>query len=183
MVAPLAHRHQPLADVAAGRDAEAQPVARVLVHEAPLGAVEPTAARLGERQHVDHALVPGGVADRAGVGRKEAGEKVEERRLAGARLAHHRQDLARPELEAHAVDSLERAEALGEALDLEQRPLAHAASPRRLAQWSVSEHTNIRPPRSSVSTSSRYLSVAPQSAQGRSQRWTSNGWSSKSRLL
>jgi hypothetical protein len=46
-VVALADRHQPLADIGAGADVHAQAVARVLMHEAPVGAREhaPLAAR------------------------------------------------------------------------------------------------------------------------------------------
>ena len=47
-VMPLADRHQPLADVRAGRDAHAQPVDRVLVDEAPVGAHQEAPLGLAE---------------------------------------------------------------------------------------------------------------------------------------
>ena len=57
-VMPRAHSHEPLADVAAGRNAHAQTLARILVHEAPVGAHEE--APLGFVQvaarHAQHAI-------------------------------------------------------------------------------------------------------------------------------
>ncbi len=52
---------------------------------------------------------------------------------------------------------------------------ASAAAPRWVSQWSVSEHTNIRLPLSSVMISSRKLSVAPHSAQVPGAQRGSNG--------
>ena len=43
-VMPVADRHQPLADIGAGRDAHAQAIGRVLVDEAPVGAHQEAAA-------------------------------------------------------------------------------------------------------------------------------------------
>ena len=48
-VVPRAHGHQPLAHIAAGGDPHPQPVARVLVHEGPVGARQPAPLGLGHR--------------------------------------------------------------------------------------------------------------------------------------
>src|SRR5262249_33998436 len=89
--------------------------------------------------------------------------------------------LARPQVEADVQTGDVSAVALGEPAHAEQRSLAHA-SLRRRSQWSVSEHTNMRPPLSSTTISSRNASRAPHSAQACSQRSIVNGESSKSRL-
>src|SRR4051794_40326289 len=53
-------------------------------------------------------------ADAAGGDRRAAGDRIEERRLAGAVRADQRADLARGDLERDAVDRLQPAEAHGE---------------------------------------------------------------------
>jgi hypothetical protein len=74
-----------------------------------------------------HDRVRGKVRDRGGaeprpaaVGGEEGGEDVEERRLAGAVRPDDRAELAARDRERHAVDRRERAEVLGQILDLEQ---------------------------------------------------------------
>src|SRR5216683_562833 len=70
--------------------------------------------------------------DAAGVGGDEAGEQVEERGLAGAVGAEDAGDLAGLEREGDVLHGGEAAEALGEALDLEERAHATASSARFL---------------------------------------------------
>ena len=54
------------------------------------------------------------------VGRGEAGDHLEQRRLAGAVGSDHAEDLAAPDLEVHAVDRDDAAEVPGEARDHER---------------------------------------------------------------
>ena len=59
--------------------------------------------------------------DVAGVGLVDAGDEVEERRLAGAVRPDHADDLALVDVQVELVDAREPAEALRDALELEQR--------------------------------------------------------------
>ena len=63
-----ADRHQRLADIGAGGHAAAQAVARILLHEAPLGAHQQTPARLGQRQQIESFAVRSRVMQRAAIG-------------------------------------------------------------------------------------------------------------------
>jgi hypothetical protein len=98
-VMPVPDRHQPLADIGAGRDRHPQAVDRVLVHEAPVGAHQITP--LGLRHLVDVAActIAHPVVNRAAGRRQPRGNAIEQRRLAGAGFADDRQHLARPEVE------------------------------------------------------------------------------------
>ena len=60
--------------------------------------------------------------------RQERGDQLEQRALAGAVRADHREDLAVRDLEADVVDRDQAAEALGQMLDAEQ---AHRSAPIR----------------------------------------------------
>ncbi len=176
-----ADRHQPLADIGAGGDAHAEPEFGMLVDEAPVGAEQEAALGLGEGEDVAGDPVTHPVED-ASVGRFElAGEELQQRRLAGTRFTDHGEDLAGEEVEADVAAAEAGAVELGQALGGQQRGVhvhravhvdAHSAAPaiaagaspsraprwpsaRRSSQWSVSEQTNMRPPASSVMTSSR----------------------------
>ena len=65
--------------------------------------------------------VDGPQADPTGVGPIEAGDQVEERRLAGAVGPDQAEDLAGADLEVDAVERLQAAERLAQPLDDEQR--------------------------------------------------------------
>ena len=97
-VVPVTHRHQALTDIGAGGDRHAEPVSRVLVDEAPVGAHQEPALGFGQPEEIAEFAVAHAVADRTGRGTEARGEAVEQRRLARAGLADHRQNLARPEL-------------------------------------------------------------------------------------
>src|SRR3546814_4150769 len=80
-------------------DVHAQPVARVLVNEAPIRAHEQASRRFRQAVDVHHPVAAGAVFDGAR-GRLQARRKaVEQGRLAGAGLPHHAQDLTGPEVE------------------------------------------------------------------------------------
>src|SRR5690606_35049861 len=83
---------------------------------------------------VGRALVPRAVEDAPAVGGEARRDAVEQRRLAGARLADDADHLAGPEVERNIAAGLDRAEALREPLHLEQRRVrlrvdAHFALP------------------------------------------------------
>ena len=69
-VVAVADRHQPLADIGAGRDRHAQAVGRVLVDEAPVGAHQEAALGLAQLVEVAEVAVAHAVADGAG-GRRQ----------------------------------------------------------------------------------------------------------------
>ena len=92
--------HQALADVGTGAHVHAQAVGGVLLHEAPLGALELAALALAQAVHVEHAAVGGEVADTAFGGRDAPGNAIEQRALARARFADDGNHLARVEREA-----------------------------------------------------------------------------------
>ncbi len=75
-VVPLADRHQPLADIGAGRDRHAQPVGRVLVDEAPIGAHQQAALGLAHPVEVAEGAVAHAVADRAASGQQSRREQL-----------------------------------------------------------------------------------------------------------
>ena len=69
------------------------------------------------RRRVDDAAAQ---ADLAGVGAMDAGEDLDQRRLAGAVLAEQRMHLAGADVEVDSVERQRAGEALGQAGDLEQ---------------------------------------------------------------
>ena len=92
-------------------DAHAEGVARVLLDEAPIGAVQgPQGGGAHGGQIVDGA-VGVTVADGAGVGGDAAGEDVEQGRLARAGLADDGEHFAGPQCHLHVVECYDRAEA------------------------------------------------------------------------
>src|SRR6202008_1302646 len=97
---PAAEAHRRLPAVGPRRDAHAQPLARVLVDEAPVGPRQAPALGLGEREHVHHAAVAAPDLPAAAAGRQPAAQAGQHRRLARARLADDAEHLARPEVEA-----------------------------------------------------------------------------------
>ena len=116
----VADRHQPLADIGAGRDRHAQAVGGVLVDEAPVGAHQEAALRLAHAVEIAKRAVAHAVGDRAG-GRHHPGrDAVEQRRLARAGLADHGQHLARPQLEGDILAADARAIEFGERIDAEK---------------------------------------------------------------
>jgi hypothetical protein len=105
---PVPDGHQPLADVGAGRHRHAQAVGRVLVDEAPVGAHQEAPLGLAHVIEVAVAAVTHVVFDAAGGRHQPGGQAIQQRRLAGARLADDRQHLAGPEFEGDiaAADAL-----------------------------------------------------------------------------
>ena len=79
---------------------------------------DPVALRVG-RALERHLLAV--AADRPGVRRVDAGHDLDQRRLAGAVLAQQRVHLARVERQRHVGERLGGVEALGDALELEDR--------------------------------------------------------------
>ena len=67
---PGADRHQALADIAAGGDAHAEPVAGILPDEAPIGAQQEAALGLAQLEEILRTAVAPPVEDRA-AGRRE----------------------------------------------------------------------------------------------------------------
>ncbi len=82
-VVTVAHAHQALANVTAGGNAHAQAIARILMHEAPIGAGEEAPFGFREIEQVFRGTIAHAVAHRAGIGCNWP-ERVEQRRLAGA---------------------------------------------------------------------------------------------------
>ena len=72
----IAQRHQPLADVAAGRHVHAQPARGVLMHEAPVGAHQRSAFGLAHAGKVAHGAVAAAIADHAGIGFQQARDEM-----------------------------------------------------------------------------------------------------------
>src|SRR2546422_1430377 len=88
------------------------------------------AARPDRVRREPQDLLPA-VRDRAVVGAEQAGQDVEERRLAGAVRADERADLAARQVEAHAVDRTDTAERLTDVDDPEQRLRHDGLRPRQ----------------------------------------------------
>ncbi len=106
-VMPVSAVHQPLADIAAGRDIHAQAITRVLVNDAPGRAHQPAALLL--RHGIDVERLAGAAKQhRAGIGPVDPGETAQQRRFARAGFADNAQHLARPEIEGDigAADAL-----------------------------------------------------------------------------
>jgi len=76
-----ADRHQALADVGAGGESKAQPVARVLVHKPPVGAHQPAPHRLRQFEKVGHLAVTQPIFDASPIGPQLRRHAVEERRF------------------------------------------------------------------------------------------------------
>jgi len=119
-VVPLAQAHQPLAHVGPSRHVHAQAIGGVLVHEAPFGARQKALLRLAHAVHILQAAVAHQVLHRARVRRQTGRDGVEQGALARARLAHHGQHLAGPQVERCFVQGGEAAEALGHAAHAQQ---------------------------------------------------------------
>ena len=130
-VVARAEREQPLAHVRAGRDAHAQPVGRVLVDDAPVGAREPPQRRLGQPQQVHHGPVALRELDAPAARREPTREAPEQRGLSRARFAHDPQHLARPEVEADVEAPDARAVVPGEPAHPEERGLSLHGGARR----------------------------------------------------
>ena len=78
----------------------------------------PCAARVGRLVEVLRLAVEG---DLALGGREVAGDDLDQRRLAGAVVAHQPEHLAGLDREIDTLQRLDRAEMLGDALELQQR--------------------------------------------------------------
>ena len=77
----------------------------------------------GDRQRLrDRAHRPAVERDRARVGFVDAGQDLDQRRLAGAVLAEQRVDLAAPHVEIDVVERQRRGEALDEARSSSEQP-------------------------------------------------------------
>ena len=73
----------------------------------------------GDRQRVGRRIDGAAVeADLAGIGGVDAGEDLDQRRLAGAVLAEQRMHLAAPDVEVDVVERQRAGEALGQAADM-----------------------------------------------------------------
>ena len=152
---PIAAIHQAFADIAAGSDVHAQPVARVLMDDAPGRAHQAAALLLGDRVDIER-LRAAPEQHFALVGFVDAGEAAQQGRLARAGFADDAEHLARPEVEgdigaadalaieaADAVDGeqgggfereLGRCDMQGHGVVSSTRPLA-AASPSMVPRW------------------------------------------------
>ena len=71
----------------------------------------------------------------AGIGAVDAGEHLDQRRLAGAVLAEQRMHLAGAHVEIDRIERQRAGEALGEAGDLEQGPVASSVMCLALARF------------------------------------------------
>ncbi|MND47991.1 hypothetical protein D3C80_388990 [compost metagenome] len=167
-VMPVADSHQPLADIGAGRNRHAQSIRRVLVHETPVGPHQETPFGLAHMVEITHRAVAHAIFHAAGRWHEPGGNAVEQCRLAGTGFADNGQNLTRVKLEGDVAATGAVAIIFGDVPDFQKRCVGHSAASftsasrwplwpwaRRSSQWSVSEQTNIRPPLSSSTTSSR----------------------------
>jgi hypothetical protein len=90
-----ADRHQPFADIGARGHGHAQTQGRILMHVAPIGAKEETALRFAERCKIARRAIAHAIAHAPARGRELRGEKLQQRRFAGAGFPHHGDHLAR----------------------------------------------------------------------------------------
>ncbi|ENN84500.1 hypothetical protein RHSP_72583 [Rhizobium freirei PRF 81] len=120
-VVAVADRHQPLADIGAGRNRHAQAVGRVLMHEAPVGPHQEPALGLVHAEEVTIGLVAHMIFDAACRRQQSRRNAVEQRRLAGAGFADDGQHFAGPKLEGHVPAPDTAAVELRDILDLEKR--------------------------------------------------------------
>ncbi len=97
-------------------DAQVRQHMEGLEHEAQVFAAQAGGLGLAESQHL-----AAGQGDAAGVGGVEAGHAVEQRRLADARLAEQRDELAARHHERDVAEDEDVAVALGQAVDGEER--------------------------------------------------------------
>ena len=160
--------HEAFTDIAAGGDAHAQPVTRVLVDVGPFGAGEMATLRLAQGQDIADV-----VGDMAFVGGQVAREAGQQGGFAGAAFADNAQDFAGAKIKADVGAADAGAVAFGQALDCQQRAVegggvdGHGVASgegkipskefsnffeeiwfgsRRVAQKSVSEQTYISLP-------------------------------------
>ena len=66
-------------------------------------------------------------ADLAAVGGEDAGEDLDQRRLAGAVVAEQAEHLARAQIEAHVLDRMDAAEGLDDVAQLDERRVMSSA--------------------------------------------------------
>ena len=100
--------------------------------------------------------------DLAGVVAVDAGDALDERRLAGAVVADERHDLARAHLEVDVGQRLHRAERLREVADLEEWCVAH--------EWRVLERAVEAPRHASTAAIDDYLQYCLYSPEHTSLR-------------
>ena len=126
-----ADRHQPLADIGAGRDRHAQALRGVLMHIAPVGAEQETPLGFAQRIEIAQHAVAHAIGHTARGRRHLRRQHLQQRRLARTGLADDRQHLAGIEREGDVAAGGEPAEILRQVLRNEQRliVLSHAASP------------------------------------------------------
>ncbi len=86
---PVANCHQPLADVCTGRNRHSQPVCRVLMHEAPVGAHQETPFGLTHMVEIAHRAVAHAIFHAACRWHQPGGNAVEERGFAGTGFADY----------------------------------------------------------------------------------------------
>ena len=98
-----ADRHQPLADIGAGRHRHAQALRRILMHIAPVGAEQKAPLGLAKLGEIAHHAVAHPVRDSPGVRRKLRRQQLQQRGLARAGFADHRQHLAGIERERNVA--------------------------------------------------------------------------------
>ena len=129
---PLAKTHQALTHIGSGRNVHAQPVGRVLVNEAPVGARQQPLLRLAHVEHI-HKLTGSRQKLHASAVRQAARRnRIEKGRFAGARFTDHRQYFARPKVERCVLQRHAIAVALSDA--------AHAQKWRRRRHFDSDGH-------------------------------------------
>jgi hypothetical protein len=117
----------PRSDLRARRAGDPEPIRHVLGHahvREHRVRLEHHVDRPAVRRHLRHVLAIDHDAARARP--LEPGEHAEQRGLAAARRPEQREELVRPDLEAHVVDRDHAAKALGHARDAHDRRPAHA---------------------------------------------------------
>ena len=145
--ARLAAEEQVVGDVQRGRD-----------RQRLVDGLDPVRARIQRRAHVDRLAVE---QDLALVGHDRAGEALDQRGLAGAVVADHGQDLARPQVEVRAAERGHVAVALDQAAGLEDVHRRRHAFTLRI-HWSIATAAMIRKPTAkSCHSTSTPASVSP----------------------
>ncbi len=120
-IVALADGHQPLADVAAGGDLRPQPVERVLVHHAPVGAQQAAAIALRHGVQIVFPVRLRAVKDLPALRRQPRRDRLQQRGFAGAGFADDAQNFTGVDIERHVAEALAGGVQVGEPVHRQQR--------------------------------------------------------------
>lgn len=127
-VVSVADRHQPLADIGAGRNRHPQAIGGVLVDETPVGAHEEAALRLAHAREVPILAIAHVVLDDAGGGHQPGREAGKQGGLAGTGFSDDGEHFARIKFEGDVAAADAASIEFRDVTDFQKRHGAHSAA-------------------------------------------------------